>query len=229
MILPINSNLEPVIYEKEFKAIAKDKDWKELEFARCREDPWYMIVNYCWTIRRDDDAISHVERVPSLEYLRLMANDWFENSLYLLSKSRQLMATWLMIILHLWKCMFEENFFVVCQTKKEDDADTEMIQRARFVWTHLPGWLKKRCPAKYSYCKEEFKKTNSKMVGIPQGADQIRSHNPNCLLSDEFAFQQQAEEAYTAALACCNKITLVSSANPGFMKDLVNDKIRSGL
>lgn len=229
MILPKNSDLLPVIFGAEFDAIKKDRDWIEAEFYQCSQDPWYFIVNYCWTVRRDDEGMSHVERVPPLEYLRLMANDWFEHLLYLLSKSRQLMATWLMIILHLWKCMFEENFFVVCQTKKEDDADTEMIQRARFVWTNLPGWFKKRCPARYSYCKEEFKKTNSKMVGIPQGADQIRSHNPNCLLSDEFAFQQQAEEAYTAALACCNKITLVSSANPGFMKDLVRDKIRSGL
>ena len=67
------------------------------------------------------------------------------------------------------------------------------------------------------------------MIGIPSGGDKIRSHNPNYLLSDEFAFQEQAEEAYTAALACCNRITLVSSANPGFMRDLVRDKIRSGL
>ncbi len=123
--------------------------------------------------------------------------------------------------------MFFSNVHVCCQTKKEDDADSEMIQRARFVWQNLPIWQRRTCPAKYSYCKLVFPRTDGIMRGIPSGGDQIRSHNPNHLLSDEFAFQDEADESYTAALACCQRITLVSSANPGFMDDLIHDRVKA--
>jgi len=229
MILPADSQLEPVIFGREFDLIAKDPEWQTDELVRCSEEPWYTIVNYCWTIRRDENNVSHVERVPPKEYLQLMANDWFLYKNYLSSKSRQMMATWLFIILHMLECMSKEHQFIVCQTKKEDDADTEMIQRAMFVQQNMPGWFQIAHPVKYSFCKLNFPVTQSKMRGIPAGGDQIRSHNPNRLLSDEFAFQQNAEESYTAALACCQGITLVSSANPSFMRDLVKNKIRSGL
>ncbi|MFA5163828.1 MAG: hypothetical protein WC441_04925 [Patescibacteria group bacterium] len=166
-----------------------------------------------------------MERVPPKEYLRMIAQDWFENSKYALSKSRQLMATWLMIVLHLRECMFRENFTVFCQTKKEEDADAEMIQRAAFVWRELPIWLRRFNMGRYSYTEFEFNKTKCFMKGIPSGADQIRSHNPNCLLSDEIAFQNEAEESYTSALACCQRITLVTSANPGWADDFYHDRM----
>jgi len=154
-----------------------------------------------------------------------MANDWYEYPFYASSKSRQMMATWLFIILLTHTCMFSEHIHVCCQTKKEDDADSEMIQRARFVWKNLPIWMRKYCRAQYSYCKLLFPKTDSIMRGIPSGGDQIRSHNPNYLLSDETAFQADAEESYTAALPCCQRITLVTSANPGWAADFFRDKI----
>ncbi len=232
MILPADSKLEPEIFGKEFDGIAKNPELQEYQLAISADDPWYWIVNYCWTWRPDEEAgglETIVERVPPKEYLRVIANDWFIYPKYILTKSRQLMATWLMMILLLHRCLFSSNIKAFCQTKKEDDADAEMIQRARFVYDSLPGWHKKGNPGKYSYCRMNFPATGSLMRGIPAGGDQIRSHNPNILVSDEFAFQQDAEESYTAALACCKRITLVSSANPGFLRDLVKDKIRSGL
>ena len=101
-----------------------------------------------------------------------------------------------------------------------------MIQRARFVHRNLPFWQRKFSPAKYSFCKLIFPKTNSIMRGIPSGGDQIRSHNPNSLLSDEIAFQNEADDSYTAALACCQRITLVTSANPGWADDFYHDRIK---
>ena len=232
MILPLESDLGPVINGEVFDAIAADEKWQEDETARCGEESWYWLVNYCWTWRPDEEKgglETIIERVPPKDYLQQIAQDWFENPKYILTKSRQMMATWLIMILLLHRCIFSENIKAFCQTKKEDDADAEMIQRADFVYKNLPGWQQAWCAAKYSYCKLVFPGTGSLIRGIPAGGDQIRSHNPNILVSDEFAFQQDAEESYTAALACCKRITLVSSANPGFMRDLVKDKIRPGL
>jgi len=225
MIEPKDSDLFPVVDGQVFDAIAADNQWQADELSRCSVEPWYFLVNYCWSIRRDEQA-SYTERVPAKEYLRLMAQDWFDYPMYLSSKSRQMMATWLFTLLNMWDCMFHENIHTCCQTKKEEDADSEMIRRAHFTWGQLPVWMRAACPAKYSYCKLFFSDTNSLLRGIPAGGDQIRSHNPNRLLSDEFAFQPDAEGSFTAALPCCQRITLVSSANPGFMDDVVHERIK---
>jgi hypothetical protein len=232
MILPFDSDLKPVITGRLFDILVRDEERQKDELVRCREEPWYFIVNYCWTWHPAEEGgglETLVERVPPKDYLRRIVQDWFTYPKYLLSKSRQLMATWMMMILLVHRCLFTKNIKAFCQTKKEDDADSEMIQRAKFVYESLPFWMRRFSPAKYSYCKMNFSRTGSFMRGIPAGGDQIRSHNPNILISDEFAFQQDAEESYTAALACCKRISLVSSANPGFMADLVKDKMRPGL
>jgi len=225
MIYPSESDLFPVIDGIAFDAIAKDPDWQQDEIWRCAEEPWYFVVNYCWTVRRDEKG-SYIERVPPKEYLRLMADDWYRNSFYAVSKSRQMMATWLFIILVMHACHFGENVHACCQTKKEEDADSEMIQRAHFVFRNLPGWMQKFNPARYSFCKLTWPQTACIMRGIPAGGDQIRSHNPNILLSDETAFQPDADESYTAALPCCQRITLVTSANPGWADEFFHDRIK---
>jgi len=223
VILPKDSDLFPVVNDAVFDAIMLDRGWQIDEIERCSEEPWYFLANYCWTIRRDEEG-SYVERVPPKEYLRMMANDWYENPFYAVSKSRQMMATWLFILLHLHTCIFNEHIHVCCQTKKEDDADSEMIRRAHFSWGELPSWLRKINKARYSFCKLVFR--NSIMRGIPAGGDQIRSHNPNYLLSDETAFQDDADDSYTAALPCCQRITIVTSANPGWADDFFHNKIK---
>jgi hypothetical protein len=225
MIYPLESDLGPVITGEIFKKILKDKEWQLDEIARCREEPWYSLVNYNWTIRRDEQG-SYVERVPAKEYLRLMADDWYKHPLYAVSKSRQMMATWLFILLHLHCCLYNENIHVCCQTKKEEDADSEMIQRANFAYSEMPVWMRKFSPTKYSFCKLLFPKSKSIMRGIPAGGAQIRSHNPNYLLSDETAFQPDADDSYTAALPCCQRITIVTSANPGWADDFFHDKLK---
>lgn len=232
MKLPFDSELNPVVTGEIFDRIARDREWQRDEIAVCADEPWYWMVNYCWTWRPDEEKgglETVIERVPPKDYIRVIVQDWFERPKYILSKSRQLMATWLMMIILLHRCMFAKHIKAFCQTKKEEDADVEMIQRSDFVYRGLPLWMRRYSPAKYSYCKMVFPSTGSLLRGIPAGGDQIRSHNPNMLVSDEFAFQEDAEESYTAALACCQRIALVSSANPGFMRDLVKDKIRPGL
>jgi len=63
------------------------------------------------------------------------------------------------------------------------------------------------------------------IVGIPEGADQIRSFHPWGLLMDEAAFQPAAGEAYDAAVPVCQKIIVVSSAGPGWFADFVTDEL----
>jgi hypothetical protein len=63
----------------------------------------------------------------------------------------------------------------------------------------------------------------SRIIGIPEGADQIRSYHPWGLLMDEAAFQPEAGDAYGAAVPVCQKIIVVSSAGPGWFADFAQE------
>ena len=68
----------------------------------------------------------------------------------------------------------------------------------------------------------------SYIIGIPGGADQIRSYHPWGYLNDESSFQPDAGECYNEALAAVKgKIIFNSSAGPGWYADARNDIVRN--
>ena len=136
-----------------------------------------------------------------------------------------MMITWLIVALYLHDAQFNQGRYIFFQSKKEKDANA-LIERAKFIYNHQPYFLKQ--PVKSIYCEIHFPEINSKIVGIPQGGDQIRMHTASGIFMDEAAFMYQAEEAFTAAKPSIDgggRITMVSSANPGFFEALVNDKV----
>lgn len=225
MILPLDSDLEPVIFEPEWEILRTDKEAQADERYRCGEEPWYWMVNYVYTIQRDenvDDA--KVQRFPGDEYLRYILHRCFTKPFLAIDKSRQMRMTWLMMAYYLWYAQFRTNELITCQTKKEKDADEELIERAHTIWKHEPDWLKPH-DLKKTYCKIEVASTGSKILGIPSGGDQIRSHNPSRHFGDECGFLEgDFDECLTAALACAKDIKLVSSANAGQWDEFINDK-----
>ena len=67
------------------------------------------------------------------------------------------------------------------------------------------------------------------ILGIPGGADQIRSYHPWGYLNDESSFQPEAGECYNEALSAVKgKIIFNSSAGPGWYADARRDIIRNG-
>ena len=68
----------------------------------------------------------------------------------------------------------------------------------------------------------------SYIIGIPGGADQIRSYHPWGYLNDESSFQPDSGECYNKALAAAKgKIIFNSSAGPGWYADARNDIVRN--
>ena len=230
MILPLDSELGPVIFAKEFTAIGKDLIWQKNEVERCKAEPWYWAVNYIWTIKKDENVRKpEVMRFPAFANLRFVFNECFIEPMLAIDKSRQLKMTWLMMLYCLFWAQFQGGETIICQTKKEEVADTELIWRAEFMRKSQPVWLRR--PGKKSYKKLVFPKIGameeSKILGIPSGGDQIRSMNPSRVLIDEGGFFDagEFEECRTAALACCQDIKCVSTANGGDWDDFINDKI----
>jgi hypothetical protein len=144
-------------------------------------------------------------------------------------KSRQLMVTWIMCLFCLWMAKFQPNRLIFIQSKKEEDAANLVFNsewpaaRISFIESNLPDFLRSDCAAAYG--KLFYRDTGSRIWGIPEGGDQIRSYTASCIVSDEAAFQPEFEQAWKAAnpsIKGGGKMIVVSSARNGaYMKKLI--------
>jgi len=131
------------------------------------------------------------------------------------------MITWLMVALHLWLFLYHKGQLIFFQSKKEIDSN-ELVNRAKFIYEHLPNEIRQIHSVKMSYLKIKAGKGTpneySRIIGIPQGKDVLRQYTASAIFSDETAFQDMAEESYMAAKPTIDgggRYTAVSSANGG--------------
>jgi len=221
MILPLDSDLDPVVNRGFWEQVSRDVEMQKDEVAHCKDEPWYWLVNYVYTVQRDEFADkATVSRFPADEYLRYVLNQCFIEPKLAIDKSRQMRMTWLMMAYELYNAQFNENELICVQTKKQQDADEELVKRAHVMWKHQPDWLRPDC--RRSFCRMDFPSHNSLILGIPNGGDQIRSHNPSRMFIDETGFLEgDFDECRIAALACAQDIKLVSSASMGQWSDFL--------
>ena len=150
-------------------------------------------------------------------------------NLIAIEKSRQLMVTWIVCLFCLWYAKFNRNRLIFIQSKKEEDAANLVFNsewssaRISFMESNLPEQL--RSDIGCSYSKLFFRDTGSRIWGIPEGGDQIRSYTASLIASDEAAFQPEFEAAWKAASPSIKgggKFIAISSARNGaFMKQLI--------
>jgi len=146
-----------------------------------------------------------------------------------IEKSRQLLVTWLVCLYCLWCAKYQKNRLIFIQSKKEEDAANLVFNsewsaaRISFMEYSLPESLKSDCAT--SYGKLLFRDTGSRIWGIPEGGDQIRSYTASLIYSDEAAFQPEFENAWKAAnpsIKGGGKMIIVSSARSGaYMQKLL--------
>jgi phage FluMu gp28-like protein len=201
-----------------------DPEFKVYEIERCSRSPWHWLS--LWVQTHDaHDSENPTKFFPEKDYLKAVVEEWQNEPLLLIAKSRQMMITWLIVALYLWDVQFHPGRHVFFQSKKEEDAN-EILNRAKFIYDNQPQLLKRYQPIS-TYCHLEFPEVNSWIKAIPEGADQIRMHTASGIFMDEMAFMPEAEKAFQAAkptLTGGGRLTAVSSANPSFFQTLIEDK-----
>lgn len=96
------------------------------------------------------------------------------------------------------------------------------------MYSSLPWWMKEWNSAQSIYCYIEFEKSKSRIYGIPSGADQVRGYQPSGLFNDESVYQTDIDKMIAAirpAIRSGGKLTMVSSAGPGYFAHMVNDAL----
>ncbi len=195
------------------KKLSKQDEAKiAAEILRVRNDLFYFLETYVWTLDEDADIRAgekSIKRFPSREErpeLYELAALWLnpegrdELRRLGLDKSRQMAGTWTLLECDLWDTMFHPGVRTFLQSKKEKDA-INLLERVWFTFQRLPAWLKP------TYQKREteliFPKLNSLMWAIPQGGDHIRSYTASNVFCDEAQKQPEFGDAYTASIASC--------------------------
>jgi hypothetical protein len=177
---------------------------------------------------REAGASGPYRPFPDKPYFRSLVELFEAESVVFIEKSRDLMLSWLCVGHFTHAAMTNQRREVLFQSQKEDKA-AELVDYAKTLYEQQDAGLKQYFPlAKplkdQAALKLEFA-NGSRIVGIPEGADQIRSFHPWGLLMDEAASQPEAGEAYDAAVPVCQKIIVVSSAGPGWFADFVTEAI----
>lgn len=192
---------------------------RNIELEKSKRNPAYWLfhpLQWVWT-KDEFDKECPLKPFPREEALLDVLAEIHDNPIVFIGKSRQLTITWLVVAYLCWWARFYGNQLLFIQSKKEEDAANLVYNkepdsaRIDFIENHLPVWM--RQPRRFSYGQILYP-NGSKIWGIPQGSDTIRSYTGSALFSDEAAFQPFFLQAYRAARPSCRKIIAVSSAEP---------------
>jgi hypothetical protein len=148
----------------------------------------------------------------------------------LFEKSRDMMLSWACVAYFTFQAMTVPQRGVMFQTQKADKAK-QLVRYAKCLYEHQPTWLQEAFPLtkplRLQPKLELHFAHGGSVIGIPGGADQIRSYHPWGYLNDESSFQPDAGECYSEALSVVKgKIVFNSSAGPGWYADFRNDIVR---
>ena len=183
----------------------------------------------------EHDEQSPIKLFPKKPYIPYLFDIFTAKlqSIFFIAKSRQIMLTWLCCVYALWLAKAIPHRLIFLQSKKEEDAANLVfsggrtgknwdVARISFIEKHLPWWLQDE-GIESAYGKLLFP-NGSKIWGVPEGADMIRSYTPSLVISDEAAFQPEFGSAYTAMLPVTKQggcLIAISSANPGPFGEIV--------
>jgi len=201
----------------------------------------YFLAHFVYTLDQHDHEQEggRVKRFPADRlYLWHIVRLWQAERALVICKPRQMIITWLCCALALWDALFHRGVLVILQSKKLDDAvgnrltGSGLLGRCQFILDHIPYRELLINPAVLKPENDKVESLtfehNSGLLPIPMGGSQIRSQTASGWVCDEAAFQQDFEDAYTAAQSSIRGAwaLLVSTADlsdGGFFRKLYKD------
>lgn len=175
----------------------------------------YFIDEYGWYQDRDKGGEGRFKLWPGQ---KRALKEMQENRLNIILKARQLGLTWLVLWYALWNMIRTPGYGVSALSKRDSDAK-ELIERMEFMLRKLPSWLivkktkgTKDYPLTWYATATRIEiyhrgKEKSRMKSETAGRDSGRSFTESLVIQDEWAFQQWAEEIWTAAFPTVNRPT----------------------
>lgn len=205
----------------------------ELEWRRCREDPWYFIRTYLRT-KDQLDQESPFKEFPNLKYLAYLTDIYLTERVTVVPKSRRTIATWHAVAFNLWDCLLWDGRLCGFMNESQQKAN-EMIAMADLMYDSLPSWIKARSPVQKTATRMHFTARRSDLLALPQGPDVTRMHTFSRLTWDETGTQKHCPENYKAAkqtitgssVEKSGQMIFIGTAKDAWFELLVFDKLET--
>lgn len=198
---------------------------EELDWELSKLDPWYFLRRM---VKTKNEHTGLYEPFPLQEAPRFLIRVLQSEPRVLIAKSRQLMASWVVMCWLYWSCLTRNAERCAVQSEKEEKAWFQM-ERVVGVHSRMPAWFQKRFPVEATVRPPtlRFPTTDSSIHGLAQGPDQARSMPFSKFFADEVAFQEEAASSYGIILPTLGETGQyigVSTVAPGFFEQMVKDQ-----
>ena len=226
-------NLGPPIREPDYTQPATLRAQAQVELAQRKQreryatDPWAFLTECVFTL---DQITGKTRPFPVKQHLETLTRVWERRSLLLVPKSRRMMVTWWGVAVNYWLARYRPGakiaFLARKEGKDESEGSAELVWRAKFIHDHLPPLLEPMT-VDYHFGRLAFPDHHSEILGVAEGADQLRQWTCTSVFGDEAAFWSWAYETYVGSRPTIEgggRFTLVSTAGPGFFESLVYDR-----
>ncbi len=172
----------------------------------CSRDILFWWNTFLWTYdprktREDEYPVLPFITYPYQDEAILLTEASIGRDDLLIEKSRDMGATWILMMVPLWRFLFRDLQTFLCVSRKEslvdstEDPDT-LFWKIDFALNHMPGWLR---PAvnrqKLHFCNLENKST---IDGESTTGDLARGGRRTAVFLDEFPTVQNGEEVLRA-------------------------------
>ncbi len=162
------------------------------ELLRCTRNPWYFLTNHVKT----QDPVKGTTAYPDFDYLCELTYLALTQRYLLVPKSRQMMVTWSMISLFVWRALFKQPGVYLFLSRNERCAE-ELLDRARFILSHLPEFMQPQLTTN-NKSEIEFGGLHSRLLSLPATPDGPRMYSPTAVFWDEMAFTPFDSQIWTA-------------------------------
>lgn len=164
--------------------------------------------------------------VRSLAYVQELVWQWKSAMppIMIVPKPRRFKVSWLFSALHVWLAITRKESAIYFQSRTEDESAL-LIDRCEFLLGQIPPskmrtpkWERRRKPPAIHF------DNGSSIIGKPEGPKVLRSVTATAIFLDEVAFWENARGSYEAIKPLVEngcRLTIVSTANPGFFRSLV--------
>lgn len=168
----------------------RDEDMRRQQISACRRDILYFISVFGFAF---DPFITAQPVIPIVLYpyqeeaLLKIQNRLGRGDL-LVEKSRDMFASWMMLIAmaHRWMFHDEQSFLLGSRTEPYVDSnDRSLMWKLRFFISRLPSWMQPRWSTKYMLIENED--NNSRFAGEATNPNFSRGGRYTAILLDEFA------------------------------------------
>jgi hypothetical protein len=205
----------------------------EEEQRRVREatvTPWVWLSQHTRTFNphwQEEGCSGPFEPFPDKPYFEPVLETIDAHKITFWEKSRDMMITWGIVGYFTWQAMMVPAREVIFQTMVKTKME-EMVGYAKCLYDQQPMWLRDAFPLIKPSDRQasdvlEFKH-GGKIIGLPGGAETIRSYHPWGYFGDEASFMPDIVECLSNALGTgAQKIVLNSSAGVGGYCDLRRD------